>query len=138
MSKKMIGREVYTEFPFQMYGSHGIKFAIATAISVAGKLDKFAGNSHRNTYLVTFKFNEIVMRVCKDSCHELIYRDWLRVSAGYITGVVGPYPKQELSLDEILRDEKLSLTQGSPLAKEAAVRRATEERMKESQQFFSC
>ncbi len=52
-------------------------------------------------------FNSVVVRVRHDSDLELLHRDWNRGMSGYIKGIVGPYPKPQLSEEELASDSRI-------------------------------
>lgn len=52
-------------------------------------------------------FNGVVVRVRHDSDLRLLHRDWRRGMSGYIEGVVGPYPKEQLSEEELANDRRI-------------------------------
>lgn len=67
---------------------------------------KAIGIAAEEKSLVTFDFNGVTVIVAGDSDPALVYRDWDRGLMGY-TGkhpVAGPYPKPELSAEELASD----------------------------------
>ncbi len=60
-----------------------------------------------------FDFNGVTVVVAGDSDPALIYREWNRGLSGYLgkNPTVGPYPKAELSADEIASDAAISAEQ---------------------------
>ncbi len=56
---------------------------------------------------IRFTFSEIVVTVKADSDPKLIHRDWERAQSKLIPNKVGPYPRAQLTKDEIARDAKL-------------------------------
>ncbi len=57
--------------------------------------------------IIQFDFNSVTIRVTNSSNANHIYRDWQRVLEGCINGVVGPFPKEQLSDAEIAHDESI-------------------------------
>ncbi len=51
------------------------------------------------------EINGVMVMVNEDSDADIIYRDFQRTQSGYIQGVVGPYPKVELTADDIASDD---------------------------------
>jgi hypothetical protein len=58
---------------------------------------------------VTFEFNGVSVTVMPDSNAELVMRDWSRGLSGYLgeNPVVGPYPSQELTEEELAKDAEI-------------------------------
>ncbi len=61
------------------------------------------------TVPVKFTFNGVALVVMPDSNVELLLRDWLRGANGYLgeEPVVGPYPKDTLSEEELANDARI-------------------------------
>lgn len=72
-----------------------------------------------------FEFNGVTVCVKADSAEELIHRDWVRGIKGYIgeKPVVGPYPQQTLSKEELDSDAAIQLAKDI----ERAARRAEQD-----------
>ncbi len=80
-----------------------------------------------------FEFNGVTVVVASDSDPALIYRDWDRGMSGYIGAnpTIGPYPKAELSAEEIASDtairgerDRLSAIRQEEYAKKAREQKA--------------
>lgn len=56
---------------------------------------------------ITFEFNGVEITVAADSNLSLLDRDRERAMSGYIDKEVGPYPKPELTAEEIAHDEEV-------------------------------
>lgn len=85
------------DFLLDTVGGTDIRNAISEAISLSVIYQR----------QISFKFNNVIIRVAQDSDKDLIYRDWDRVSSGYIEGPVGPYPNASLTKEEIESDRSI-------------------------------
>jgi len=74
-----------------------ITYAIREAIDIAKREKK----------LTTFRFLDIVITVAHDSNLEIIRREFYRAINGYISKEIGPYPKAELSPEDLANDAKI-------------------------------
>ena len=53
------------------------------------------------------ELNGVIVSVNGDSNPDLIFRDQQRAQSGYISGIVGPYPASELTLEETDNDDRI-------------------------------
>ena len=85
-----------------------ISSAIDHAIEMAGYCGKADVYSTEVGALIAFAFEDVEIEVRQDSKPDVILRDFLRVKAGCIEGVVGPYPMSALSAEQLARDERIT------------------------------
>ena len=60
-----------------------------------------------NPLTLETEFNGVTVRIRHDSDLQLLYRDWRRGMSGYIEGIVGPYPKEQLSEEDLANDRRI-------------------------------
>jgi hypothetical protein len=70
---------------------------VIEAIAAAGKEGR----------LVTFEHSGVNITVAADSDADLIVRDWWRATDGYIGKNVGPYPRAEMTPEELASDARI-------------------------------
>jgi hypothetical protein len=67
-------------------------------------IDEMIDIAAKESVTATQKLNSVVVMVNGDSDRDLVFRDQQRCQSGYIEGPVGPYPKPELSEDDLAND----------------------------------
>lgn len=76
---------------------------------ITGTIAKAIDEAKKHGEQVLFDFNGVDVVVDSLSDPKLIYRDWMRGLSGYLgdNPTVGPYPKPELSAEEIASDSTI-------------------------------
>jgi hypothetical protein len=85
----------------------------------------------RGGYTAKQELNGVVVLVNGDSDVNLIFRDQQRAQSGYISKKVGPYPKAELSAEDIANDNKIQSANEKRWAEEDKKRQVIQKKKEE-------
>ena len=85
-------------YMLDVHGGSSIKECVREAFFIA---------QYTDGHTVSFLFNDVVVRVARDSIPSLIIRDWERASNGYIDREVGPYPDVTLTPEQLASDASI-------------------------------
>ena len=103
---------------------------ITETINQAIQLSKRFGwhDSDKKGAEISFEFNGVGVSVKEDSDPKLIHRDWSRALSGYIDESVGPYPKLELTSEDLANDARIEVENEQKRQKDHAEYTAREEK----------